>query len=112
MHYSQPVHQVSYVLSIWSQRARDRLPLWYGCLETAAGQRFDFETLNELNHLLCEVCGWTESLTDARRARVRKRHKQGQKLLISRVILPRRKTRNESQTVFQHNDFLRNEDRR
>ena len=52
--------KVSYVVSIWHQPHHDDVSVWRGYLETAAGQRFDFGTLTELNRLLCELGGWMD----------------------------------------------------
>jgi hypothetical protein len=51
---------VSYVVSIWRGQPKDSARLWHGYLETVAGQRFEFATLAELNHLLCELGGWND----------------------------------------------------
>ena len=60
-----PLRQVVYVISIWSECQPNRPSLWHGSLKTAAGQQFDFSTLDELNHLLCELGGWMDPLRAA-----------------------------------------------
>jgi hypothetical protein len=60
-HESPPARRrVSYMISIWSERQRDLPSAWRGSIETAAGQRFTFSTLAELNRLLCELGGWMD----------------------------------------------------
>jgi len=54
------IRKASYVVSIWHEPQPDGLSIWCGYLETAAGQRFDFGTLTELNRLLCELGGWMD----------------------------------------------------
>ncbi len=54
------IRKVSYVVSIWHQPQPDGVSVWRGSLETAAGQCFDFGTLTELNHFLCELGGWLD----------------------------------------------------
>jgi hypothetical protein len=54
------IRKVSYVVSIWHQPQPDGVSVWRGSLETAAGQCFDFGTLTELNHFLCELGGWMD----------------------------------------------------
>ncbi len=60
MNDAQPVHPVSYVLSIWSERQPDLAPVWHGVLQLTGGQRFDFTTLAELERLLSELGGWMD----------------------------------------------------
>ena len=59
-HSIQPTRKVSYVIFIWHEPQQNGLSVWRGCLETAAGQRFDFGTLAELNRFLCELGGWMD----------------------------------------------------
>ena len=54
------IRRVSYVLSLGAERSGDTAPRWHGSLQTAAGQRFEFSTLAELEHLLCELGGWID----------------------------------------------------
>jgi hypothetical protein len=54
------VHQVTYTISIQSEHSRAGSPIFRGTLETGAGQKFEFNTLAELNRLLCEICGWAD----------------------------------------------------
>ncbi len=60
MNDAQPVHPVSYVLSIWSERQSDLTSVWHGVLQVAGGQRFHFTTLAELECLLSELGGWMD----------------------------------------------------
>ena len=57
--------KVSYVLSIWREADQKSAFCWKGDLETAAGQHLHFSSLAELNHLLCELGGWTDPLADS-----------------------------------------------
>jgi hypothetical protein len=52
--------KVAYVISIWREAEREASVCWKGDLETAAGQHLNFNTLAELNHLLCELGGWLD----------------------------------------------------
>ena len=36
-------------------------PIYRGTLEIVSGQKFEFRTLEELNGLLCEICGWIDN---------------------------------------------------
>ncbi len=60
MNPAQPVHPVSYVLSIWSEHQVDQPPVWHGWIEMPGGQRFAFTTLAGLERLLCELGGWVD----------------------------------------------------
>lgn len=55
------MHQVRYILSIQSEYHHWGSPVIRGTLETVAGQKFEFSTLDELNRLLCEICGWIDT---------------------------------------------------
>ncbi len=48
-----------YRLSIWNEGG-DEGRVWHGFVETAAEQRMYFDTLAELNQLLCELGGWMD----------------------------------------------------
>lgn len=61
MKNSSAVHQVSYIISIRSEYQHLGSPTFRGTLETAAGQKFEFNTLAELNGLLCEMGGWIDT---------------------------------------------------
>lgn len=37
---------------------------WHGSLKATAGQEWTFETLAELNYLLCEIGGWMDPPAD------------------------------------------------
>lgn len=52
--------KVSYVISIWREAEQESALCWRGDLQTAAGQHLIFTSLAELNHLLCELGGWTD----------------------------------------------------
>jgi uncharacterized protein (TIGR02118 family) len=52
--------KVSYVISIWREAGQEAVFYWKGDLKTAAGQHLNFTSLAELNHLLCELCGWID----------------------------------------------------
>ena len=54
------IRRVSYLLSLRAERNAETPPRWHGTLETAAGQRFEFSTLAELDRLLCELGGWMD----------------------------------------------------
>jgi hypothetical protein len=56
------IHKVKYILWIRSEYESLRVPVFYGTLETVAGQQFKFSTLGELKGLLYEICGWIDSL--------------------------------------------------
>ncbi len=60
--YDHPPHRrtVSYRVCIWSERARDGRGHWHGSLETAAGQQWPFDTLDQLERLLCDLAGWCD----------------------------------------------------
>ncbi|MGE5262824.1 MAG: hypothetical protein ACM3S0_05550 [Acidobacteriota bacterium] len=62
---SNTVHQAKYILSIQSEYQHWGPPVFRGMLETVAGQKFEFSTLDELNRLLYEVGGWIDSPTSA-----------------------------------------------
>ena len=65
------IHQVAYIISIRSEYQHLGSPIFRGTLETAAGQKFEFSTLAELNGLLCEIGGWIDTpqlTTEAREA--------------------------------------------
>ena len=59
---SSNIHEVTYILSIRSEYQLLGSPIFRGALETVAGQKFEFNTLAELNDLLCEICGWIDTL--------------------------------------------------
>ena len=52
--------KVSYVVSIWREAEQESALCWKGDLETAAGQHLNFNSLAELNQLLCELGGWID----------------------------------------------------
>jgi hypothetical protein len=52
---------VTYAISIRSEYRQFGPPILCGTLETVAGQKFEFNTLAELNSLLCEICGWIDT---------------------------------------------------
>ncbi len=56
------VHQVAYILSVRSEYPPLGSPTFHGTLETGTGQKFEFGTLAELNALMCEICGWVDTL--------------------------------------------------
>ena len=58
-----PMRKVVYVICIWHEPQHDQATFWRGYLETAAGQRLEFDTLAELNRLLCELGGWIDPPT-------------------------------------------------
>jgi hypothetical protein len=58
---SSTIHEVTYVISIRSEYRQAGSPIFRGALETVAGQKFEFNTLAELNGLLCEICGWIDT---------------------------------------------------
>ncbi len=60
MNDTQPVHPVSYVLTIWSERPPDLPPSWHGVIQMSGGQPFGFSTMVELERLLCELGGWMD----------------------------------------------------
>ncbi len=60
MNDAQPMHRVSYLLFIWSERRPDLPLVWNGLLQAASGQRFYFTTLAELERLLSEIGGWID----------------------------------------------------
>ncbi len=60
MNNAQPVHPVSYVLTIWSERHADLPTVWQGLIQMRGGQHFHFATLAELERLLSEIGGWTD----------------------------------------------------
>jgi hypothetical protein len=43
------IHEVTYIISIRSEYRQSGSPLFRGTLETVAGQKFEFNTLAELN---------------------------------------------------------------
>ena len=55
------IHEATYIISIRSEYRQSGSPIFRGTLETIAGQKFEFNTLTELNGLLCEICGWIET---------------------------------------------------
>ena len=55
------VHRKSYILSIWAEHQADGASVWRGCLETTMGQRTYFVSLTDLNRLLHDLGGWTDS---------------------------------------------------
>ncbi len=61
MNDSSTIHEVTYIISIRSEYQQLGSPVFHGTLETVAGQKFEFNTLTELNHLLCEICGWIDN---------------------------------------------------
>ncbi len=61
MQASSTIHRVTYHISVQSEHHPFGPPLFRGTLETVAGQEFEFGTLAELNHLLCEVGGWIDA---------------------------------------------------
>jgi hypothetical protein len=62
---SSATRKVFYIVSIWREVIQERSLSWKGDLETAAGQHLNFTSLAELNHLLCELGGWTDPLADS-----------------------------------------------
>jgi hypothetical protein len=56
--------RAAYILTIWTDAGAAATARWRGCLESGDGQRHDFRTLAELNHLLARVGGWTETATN------------------------------------------------
>jgi hypothetical protein len=66
---SSNIHEVTYVLSIRSEYPPLRPPIFRGTLETVARQKFEFNTLAELNGLLCEICGWIDTPPPTNKAR-------------------------------------------
>ena len=59
---SSTIHHMKYILWIRSEHEPQHSPVFRGTLETIAGQKFEFNTLAELNGLLCEVGGWIDTL--------------------------------------------------
>ncbi len=59
---SSTIHEVTYFISIRSEYQQLGSPVCRGTLETVAGQKFEFNTLAELDGLLCEICGWIDTL--------------------------------------------------
>ncbi len=58
---SEPIiHQVKYILWVRSEFKPLNSPVYQGVLETVAGQKFEFNTLDELNRILCEMGGWVD----------------------------------------------------
>lgn len=55
---------MTFLLSVWKEAQGDILTLWHGSLKTAAGQAWTFETLAELEILLCEIGGWMDPPAD------------------------------------------------
>jgi hypothetical protein len=62
---SSATRKVSYVVSIWCEATQECSLGWKGDLETVAGQHLNFTSLAELNHLLCELGGWTDPPTES-----------------------------------------------
>jgi hypothetical protein len=59
---STSIHQVTYIISIRSEhRPLSGSPIYSGSLEIVAGRKFEFNTLAELNGLLCEIGGWIDT---------------------------------------------------
>jgi hypothetical protein len=58
---SSTIHEVTYTITIRSEYRQSGSPIFRGTLETVAGQQFKFNTLAELNGLLCEICGWIDT---------------------------------------------------
>ena len=63
------IHEVTYIISIRSEHQQSGSPIFRGTLETVAGQKFEFNTLAELNGLLCEICGWIDALPSTNETR-------------------------------------------
>jgi hypothetical protein len=57
--------KVSYVISIWREAEQESVLCWKGDLETAAGQHLNFNSLVELNNLICELGGWIDPPTES-----------------------------------------------
>ena len=55
------MHRVRYILTLRSEYQHWGSPVFHGTLETVAGQKFEFSTLDEFNRLLCEICGWIDT---------------------------------------------------
>jgi hypothetical protein len=69
MNDSSTIHEVTYIVSIRSEYQQLGSPIFRGTLETVAGQKFEFNTLAELNGLLCEICGWIDTPPTTNEAR-------------------------------------------
>jgi hypothetical protein len=61
MNDNATVHRVTYIISVRSKYPPLGSPVFHGTLETAAGQKFEFSTLAELNGLMCEIGGWIDA---------------------------------------------------
>jgi len=59
---SSTIHEVTYTITIRSEHQQSGSPIFRGTLETIARQKFEFNTLAELNDLLCEICCWIDGL--------------------------------------------------
>jgi hypothetical protein len=62
---SSATRKVSYIVSIWREAKQECSLGWKGDLETGAGQHLNFNSLAELNHLLCELGGWIDPPTES-----------------------------------------------
>lgn len=53
-----------FVLSVWKELSSDVVTVCHGSLKATTGQEWTFETLAELDYLLCEIGGWMEPPAD------------------------------------------------
>ncbi|MDL1896772.1 hypothetical protein FBQ82_10880 [Anaerolineae bacterium CFX7] len=50
-----------FILSIWAEEQLNGALVWRGFLESAAGKRFHFASLDALNEMLKQLGGWNET---------------------------------------------------
>lgn len=58
---SLPSHQLSCLLSLWTEFPANASPVSHGYIETPVGQRLYFTSLAQFSNLLGELSGWTET---------------------------------------------------